>query len=153
MKTIILELIIIILITCSILLLNACNQLQEVKSPTPSATTGPALELTQVRWGDIIEISGKSNLKDGTQLQTQCFPEGHPDQPIQWWPKDLEVKNGWWMLTVYPSDYGVPKLGGSGYIFKLWVKNNPSISLTHVIDLVGPPSIVTNKVITSTNRY
>jgi hypothetical protein len=144
MRKLITSLLLIIFVICNLVPLSACSN--QSQNPTSSATNINKetievirLEITHFLWRNTIDISGKSNLRDSTPLESQLYIG---QEPQNWWPTNLniQVKNGGWGFTVELGRNGVPdKLTGSSYFFKIWKKDDPNIFATQFIDLVGPP--------------
>jgi hypothetical protein len=99
----------------------------------------------QITNGEYLLFSGYSKLPEHTRLQTQLYVNG---QPEEWWPADryVEVSNRQWNITVPLGKDGAPQAlsVGSEYVFKVWQKDNPSVSATLPFDLNPPPSLESN---------
>lgn len=87
--------------------------------------------------GDIA-FSGRTQLPDGTLLNSQLF-EGV--NPVAWWPSDLdiEVKEGEWSVSLHADETGIihDLSEGPFYTFTIWEKWHPSVSKTAWFDLLG----------------
>ncbi len=96
-----------------------------------------------VRPGEAISFHGCSTLPDGTELQTQIYTD---KVPATWWPSEecFQVHKGMWEVTISLAGLSEDETGlfiGSEtiFLFKIWQKDDPSVTAQYMFDLMGPP--------------
>lgn len=90
-----------------------------------------------------ISFHGCSTLPDGTELLTQLYAD---KEPAKWWPSDecYKIHQGTWEVTVSLAGLSEETTGlfiGNETIFsfKIWQKDDPSVTAQYIFDLLGPP--------------
>lgn len=110
-----------------------------------TATTPPKerIRVNHTEAGLVVEFSGTTTLSDGTILQSQLYED---DKLMAWWPVDkaIQVHDVRWQISVPLGENGAPQELSrcANYVFKIWAKDDPSISGGTYFDLYGPPAVL-----------